>query len=167
MSSLPSTSETSSRRFQRTVCGLSAPAFWLIDVATTITVSVRDADSQQLGLLLGWRRAVRAGLRVVDRLDRHRVDLAGGFRLQRLHQLAVRLDGRVEVGVELADRALVQLVQTGLDAVLVHVDQHAGPVRGRLHDAGAVVEFVDIAAVLRPDQDAKHDRRDREHAEDR
>jgi hypothetical protein len=29
------------------------------------------------------------------------------------------------------------------------------------------VEFVDVAAVLSPDQAGKHDRRDREHAKDR
>ena len=49
ISSWPSTSETSSRRVQRTVCGFSAPAVSLTDVATTITVSVRDADSDSSG----------------------------------------------------------------------------------------------------------------------
>src|SRR4029077_7355942 len=53
MSSLPSTSETSSRSVHRTVCGLAAPAFSLTDVATTITVSVRDADADSSGCCWG------------------------------------------------------------------------------------------------------------------
>ena len=40
---MPSTSETSSRSVQRTVCGLSAPAFWLIDVARD-NADVNEAD---------------------------------------------------------------------------------------------------------------------------
>ena len=167
ISSLPSTSETSSRR---------VPAHRLRLVSPGVLADRRRhhhhgvgarCRRRQLGLRLRRRRAVRAGLRVVHRLDGHRVDLAGGVRLQRLHQLAVRLDGRVEIGVEFADGALVQLLQAGLDVVLVHVDQHAGPVGGGLHHAGAVVKLVDVVAVPGPDQHAQNDRHDREHAKRR
>ena len=45
--------EALSRNVQRTVCGLSPPAFSLIDVATTITVSVRDAEADSSGCCWG------------------------------------------------------------------------------------------------------------------
>ena len=80
---------------------------------------------------------------------------------------AVRLDGRLEVGVELPDGALVQRVHVGFDGVLVHVDQHAGPVRGGLHGARAVPKLIVVAAVLGPDQRGQRDGGDRDHPEDR
>lgn len=55
--------ETSSRSVHRTVCGLSVPAFWLMDVATTSTVSMRDTIPGQFGLFTFDRIAVRPGRR--------------------------------------------------------------------------------------------------------
>ena len=49
---MPSTLETSSRRFQCTVCGL-APTFSLTDVATSITESMRVANGGNLVVTTG------------------------------------------------------------------------------------------------------------------
>ena len=62
ISSLPSTSETSSRSVQRTVCGLCPPTFSLIDVATTMHGVGARRELGQLGLR-PVAAAVRARLR--------------------------------------------------------------------------------------------------------
>ena len=149
-SSLPSTSETPSRSVQCTVSGL-APAFWLTEVATTMTLSVRDATVDNSGCGAGAQPGV-TGCGVVQRLDRHRLDLTDRLGLQLLHHLAERLDRGLEVGVELTDGAVVQRLHALGDGAGVHVDQDAGPVGGGLQHRGLVGAFVDVVAVSRPDQ---------------
>ncbi len=101
---------------------------------------------------------------MVDRLDRDRVDLALGPRLQGLHDLLVRLDRRLELVVELTDGAVVQRLQAGVDVVLVHVDQDSGPVGGGLEHLGLVAAFTGVRAMARPDHHREHDRGHREQA---
>ena len=103
--------------FQRTVCGFSAPAFSLIDVATTITVSVRDAEPNNSGCCWGGGEPFGPGCSWWIDSTATESTWPVVFDLQLLHQLAVRLDGRIEVGVELTDRALVQGV-AGLPSML-------------------------------------------------
>ena len=84
---------------------LSVPAFWLTEVATTSTVSVRDATVDSSGC--GGAASAPGGAWYSDSMETESTwpvvwDCS-------LHQLLERLDGRLEVGVELTDRAVVQL----------------------------------------------------------
>ena len=157
-----------SRSVQRTVCGLSAPAFSLTDVATTITVSVRDADSRQFGLLRRRRRAARAGLSrggstrpPPSRSGRWCAPAASAPACGRARRSASKsaLSWPTVPSCSWCRLAstvsLFMLISTLVQSAAACM--HAGP----------VAQFVDVAAVLRPDQRAEHDRGDREHAEHR
>ena len=144
ISSLPSTSDTSSRRFQRTVCGQSPP-----DVVADRRrhhhhgVGPLSTISDEPGRLSGSARvrADRSGrcLRtVVDRFDRDRVHLTFGARLQRLYHLFIMAPPQPRTGLLSSPTVpSCSVCQAVVDIALVHVDQNGGPFGRGLRALGA------------------------------
>ena len=102
---------------------------------------------------------------MVNRFDGYRLDLSGRAGLQRLDDVAVGLDRVLEIGIQLADRSVVELFQVGVDVVDVHVDQETGPLRGGSDDPALIVAIVGGVAVRGPDHGDEDNRADRDPAD--